>query len=171
MNTKTKDMVMMGLMMALVIVGTMVIQIPSPTGGYIHPGDAFIMLSAATFGRRGGFLAGGVGSALADFLSGYGHYVPFTLVIKGLMGFVMGMICESQGKHFKYTSARTILAGGLAAVIMVVGYFFTGWYMTGSAAVALASLWGNLVQGFGGLIIYIAIGVVMDKIGLKDMLK
>ena len=57
---------------ALVCTATMVIRIPTPgTNGYIHPGDALVILSGIFLGPVQGLLAAGSGSALADFRGGY----------------------------------------------------------------------------------------------------
>ena len=86
------------LMTALTTVLTIIIQIPVPqTKGYINLGDAMVMLSGALFGPLVGFVAGGVGSALADIVSGYAHWAPFTLLIKGFEGLVVGIFAEKKG--------------------------------------------------------------------------
>lgn len=100
---KTKEICLRGLMIALVTVSTMVLQIPvSATNGYIHLGDSMILLISVFFGWRYGMVAGGVGAALADLLSGYAHWAPFTLIIKGVMGLLVGKIAHytPQEKHF-----------------------------------------------------------------------
>ena len=73
---------------ALVCIGTMAIQIPIPLG-YMHLGNACILLMAAMFGPVTGMLAGGIGSAMADLLTGYTQWVLPTLLIKCAMGFVL----------------------------------------------------------------------------------
>ena len=46
MNSNLKKIVMTALFAALACVATMSIRIPTPgTGGYIHPGDAIVILS------------------------------------------------------------------------------------------------------------------------------
>ncbi|MGN1083913.1 MAG: ECF transporter S component, partial [Lachnospiraceae bacterium] len=81
MNSKLHKMVLTALFTALVCVATIIIQIPSPMQGYVNLGDCIILLSAWLLGPLYGFFAGGVGSALADLLTGYSHYAPGTLVI------------------------------------------------------------------------------------------
>ena len=81
-------LVMTGVLMALACVATMVIQIPSPTHGYMNLGDCVVLLSGCLLGPVYGAVAGGVGSALADLLSGYAVYVPGTLVIKAVMAYL-----------------------------------------------------------------------------------
>ena len=91
MNVRTTTL--FALLIALTTVATMVVQIPTPpTQGYINVGDSMIYVSALLFGPLAGLLAGGIGSALADWLTGYGQFAPYTLVIKGLEGLVVGLI-------------------------------------------------------------------------------
>ena len=73
MNSKStvtlKKLVMAALFAALACVATMSIKIPTPgTSGYIHPGDAIVILAGVVLGPAWGFLAGGIGSAMADLL-------------------------------------------------------------------------------------------------------
>ena len=71
----------------------MVIRIPVPrTGGYINLGGSAIYVSALLFGPTYGLVVGGIGSALADFIGGYAVFAPFTLIIKGIEGLVVGII-------------------------------------------------------------------------------
>ena len=52
---------MTALFAALACVATMSIRIPTPgTGGYIHPGDAIVILSGIILGPVYGMLAGGM---------------------------------------------------------------------------------------------------------------
>ena len=80
-----RAMVMTALLAALACVATLVIRIPSPTGGYMNLGDTVVLLSAYLLGPAWGAVAAGLGSALADLFSGYTAYVPATLLIKALM--------------------------------------------------------------------------------------
>ena len=85
-NSKLKKIVLTALFAALSCVATMSIKLPTPgTGGYIHPGDAMVILSGVVLGPWWGLLAGGIGSAMADLLGGYFVYVPITFAIKGLV--------------------------------------------------------------------------------------
>jgi hypothetical protein len=90
---KTQKLVLAALLTALVTVATIAFQVPVPaTKGYINLGDTVIFLAALLLGPRYGAIAGGVGSALADLLSPYAAWAPFTLVIKGLEGFIVGYV-------------------------------------------------------------------------------
>jgi uncharacterized membrane protein len=91
-DNATMQIILTGLMMAMIVVATILIVIPTPfTNGYIHLGDAMIFLSVLILGWKRGAVAAGVGSALADLLVGYAVWAPWTLVIKGAMGAVMGL--------------------------------------------------------------------------------
>ena len=69
-DSTLKKLVFAALFAALSCVATMVIKIPTPTGGYIHAGDAVVLLSAFLLGPWWGAAAAGLGSCLADILSG-----------------------------------------------------------------------------------------------------
>ena len=98
------SLTVMAMLIALVAVATLIIQIPVPgTQEYLHPGDCIIFLSAIFFGKKYGFVAGGLGSALADIISGYAFWAPWTFIIKGLMGFVVGVLAHYEhGNLFKW---------------------------------------------------------------------
>lgn len=81
-DKKLHRLVLAALFTALTTVMTMVIQVPSPMQGYVNLGDCGVLLSAWVLGPAWGGAAAGVGSMLADLLSGYAHYAPGTLVIK-----------------------------------------------------------------------------------------
>ncbi len=100
----TSKLTLTGVMTAAVTVATMAIMIPVPnTGGYIHAGDSMVFLSVLVLGWRYGAFAAGVGSALADLLSGYIIWAPATLIIKTLMAVLMGLAIEKAMKSKKNT--------------------------------------------------------------------
>lgn len=138
-------LVMTGVLMALACVATMVIQIPSPTHGYMNLGDCVVLLSGCLLGPVYGAVAGGVGSALADLLSGYAVYVPGTLVIKAVMAALVGTL---------YRRSRKLLPVGavLAELVMIVGYWLYDGFLMGSLAGSAAGIPSNIIQGvFGGV--------------------
>lgn len=161
---KTKDVCLQGLMIALVTVSTMVFQVPvSATQGYIHLGDSMILLISIFFGWRYGMVAGGVGSALADLLSGYAHWVPFTLIIKGLMGLIIGKVADYAGKEGSFFRLRNLLGSVLGLVWMIVGYFLGGAVLKSSFLVAATSIPENAVQAGAGLVIFLVVGYAFSK--------
>src|SRR5699024_10528955 len=107
-----KKVVMTALFAALTCAATMSIRIPTPgTGGYIHPGDALVILSGVILGPAYGFLAGGIGSALSDLLGGYFLYVPITMIIKGLVALVSGLIYQKLSKNQKLRYPAVAMGG------------------------------------------------------------
>lgn len=152
---------------ALVALLTMIFTIPIPaTRGYINLGDAMIFTTALLLGKRIGFLAGGMGSALADLLLGYAQWAPFTLVIKGLEGFIAGFLGHQSfmGKR-EEPIWKPLIALVLAGLWMVVGYFFAGSFLY-SVPAASVELPGNLFQAGGSIIIAIPLSLALRKSGI-----
>ncbi|MFA5537334.1 MAG: ECF transporter S component [Bacillota bacterium] len=111
------------LTIALVLVTTFAIKIPIPfTQGYIHPGDSMIFITAILFGWRFGALAGGIGSAMADLLGGYAHWAIPTLIIKAIMGGLVGWVGHDLLKLKKHHLFSSLLTAG--AIIAWVGFNF-----------------------------------------------
>lgn len=115
-----------GLFAALGCVGTMMLQVPSPSGGYMNLGDAAVILGAWLLGPAYGAIAGGVGPAMADLLSGYAVYVPATLVIKAVMALTAAGLYRALNKRGLFLCAVA------AEVPMVLGY----WLFDGALAAA-----------------------------------
>ncbi|TZE81827.1 ECF transporter S component [Calorimonas adulescens] len=150
------------LMVALVTVGTMVIKIPTPaTQGYVNVGDGFIILSGFLFGPTVGFIAGGIGSALADILSGYAVWAPWTLVIKGLMGVIVGLLAAFARKSV----LNKVLSFAVSEAWMVLGYYLASSIMFGFAA-AITDVTSNIIQGVAGVIVGTALTQVMQSVNV-----
>ena len=135
-------------MAALVAVATYAIQIPIPaTKGYLNFGDIVIFVSAILFGPVVGGFAGGVGSALSDVASGYAStYAPFTLIIKGLEGVIVGLIASRSNER------RNVLAIVIAGAEMVSGYFLAEFYGLSLGWAAATEVPFNILQiAVGGL--------------------
>ena len=111
-NSNLKKIVMTALFAALACAATMSIRIPTPgTGGYIHPGDAIVILSGIILGPVWGLAAAGIGSAMADLLGGYFIYVPITFAVKGIIAFIAGILYQKLGKTSKSRCTAVILGG------------------------------------------------------------
>ena len=146
-NNDITKLITAALLAALTCIATMFMQIPITGGGYIHPGDAFVLLSGILLGPIYGGLAGGIGSMLADLLSGYGVYEPATLIIK----FLAAMIAAQSFRHIRKNSV--ILAGIFSGIIVTSGYFVFECFLSGKWAGALAALPFNLLQNLAAIII------------------
>ena len=140
-----------GVLAAMIALLTAFVRLPVVMlKGYAHLGDVGILLSSLILGPFAAVPAAG-GSALADLLAGYAMYAPFTLLIKGPMGFFLGKWIAR-----KRLSARSVILTALVALFMVGGYFLADMLLYGLEA-AIASVVGNAVQGgalvAGGLVL------------------
>lgn len=162
MDEKTKELTMTGLLIALVTVATMMITIPVPaTEGFIHAGDGVIFFIAVFFGRKKGALAAGMGSALADLLLGYSMWILPTLIVKTIMGYLVGYIAGKGTRP--HIGILDIIAVSVGAIWMASGYLVAGSFIKGSLSVALTGLPWDLVQGFGGVALFIPVALAIGK--------
>ena len=153
---QTKKMVIAAMFAALACVATMAIRIPTPgTGGYIHPGDAVVILCGIFLNPGAAFLAAGMGSAMA-LLGGYFLYVPITFVIKGLVAFLAGHAFRRLSGHLKNRTVAVAICGLIDVALVAGGYCFCESFIYGTAA-AFASVPANLIQGASGLVISTAL--------------
>ena len=161
MNTRTKDIVLASLMAALTCIATMIIHIPSPLKGYINLGDCIVLSAGWILSPAYGFLAAGIGSALADFFSGYITYAPATFLIKGLMAVIA--FYGSQILHKKLDKLPSLIISGAAAeVVMILGYFVFEGFLYGFIPSAV-NIPANSVQGIAGLIIAILLIRIFER--------
>ena len=138
----------MALMTCLVIVSTMFIKLPIPmTSGYVHLGDSMIFLSVLILGKKNGSIAAGVGSAMGDILGGYAMWAPWTLVIKFVMAWILGMFVETFGKKGE------IIGMVIAGAEMTAGYYVASSMMYGSWIVTLMDIPWNVGQFAVGMAI------------------
>lgn len=162
-NDHVSKVVLSAMFAALCCVATMIIQIPTPMGGYVHLGDCLVLLSGFWLGPFYGMLAAGIGSMFADILSGYAHYAIATCIIKGACAFVSGAIYLK----LKKTSFSAIFGGIIAETIMVLGYFGFDGLILGSGIAAATGIPANAMQGVFGIIA----GFVLLKVFEKNVFK
>ena len=128
-NQKTiYAIVAVALFAALVFVGS-VIQVPVPAAfgmTRIHLGNIFCLLSGFMLGPVSGGLAAGIGSGLYDIII-YGDMLsaPFTLVFKGLLAGVCGLIAYA-GRAAAKKFSRNLIACITAAVVSSLFYMCKG---------------------------------------------
>lgn len=169
---KTKKLIFAALFAALTCVATMIIKVPTPTMGYIHPGDSIVLLSGFLLGPVYGGLAAGIGSMFSDLFGGYFSYAPATFVIKTLTAVFASLIFRAFTKKLSEVSAGkqaafTAISGTIGEAFMVFGYFVfeiflmaiatgDGFSSTSLAAGVASSASGipfNIVQGLFGVIL------------------
>jgi uncharacterized membrane protein len=159
----TKELAAMAIMGALTAVVTMFFFPFAPTGGFFNFGDSIVVTTALIFGPIVGAVAGGIGSALADVLLGYGAFAPYTLVIKGLEGFLVGYIGGPQNDPSK---SRLIIAWIVGGITIVAGYWFAEAFIMGlGITTANAEIIINIPQA-----IFAVLGIPIS-LAVKDRLK
>ena len=130
-SLNTRQIAVIAVMSALTMVATMISINFAPTGGYFNLGDVIVVTTALLFGPLIGGVAGGLGSALADMYLGYGVFAPFTLVVKGTEGFVVGYI--AGGKE-GVSRNRKIIAWLIGGIIIIAGYWISEVFFLGMTA-------------------------------------
>lgn len=170
-TSKIQKLTIAALFAALTCVATMIIKIPTPgTGGYIHPGDALVILCGIFLGPIYGGLAAGLGSALADLLGGYFIYAPITFIIKCLVAVIVFIVYHKLSVIIKPSVIRCIICGVFSTSIVVSGYFLYEFFISGTGG-AIASVPANIIQGASGLIISSILLPVLLKIPSFNNLK
>ncbi|MDR2175400.1 MAG: TIGR04002 family protein [Synergistaceae bacterium] len=160
------DFALAGFFAALIFVATAYLpRIPIGSGGYIHAGDTIVYLAASFLPRRLAMAAGGLGGALADVLSGFALWAPFTLFIK------MALALPFTDRSEKLLCARNIAALFAAFPVTVGGYYAAEWILTGSSSVPLVSLPYNALQAAGSAVLYFCIAAQMDRARIKSRLR
>ena len=142
-NENIKTITKMAVLTALTATLTLIIRIPTPTGGNINLGDLVIFITSFLLGGLKGGIVGGVGSATADLIGGSSNFVIATLIIKFLEGLVVGKLFDC----FKNKSSiAIILSASIGAIIMVLGYFIFEYFCFGIGA-AISVVIPNIFQG------------------------
>ena len=151
---------------AIVTIFTLVVRIPiAPTRGYLNLSDVAIFFVAFIFGPVSALVAGGLGTAIADLVGGYGQWAPISFVVRGLEGFLIGIVYNILIKK-DFRLNNIFLQGFLCfltgASVMVNGYFVAGIFMVGPGA-ALVEVPGNVMQALAGVVGGMSLAVAIKK--------
>lgn len=169
-DKKLRKLIITALMAAMTMIATMIIKVPSVTGGYIHPGDSMVILSGIILGPVYGGLAAGIGSMLADVFSGYAGFALATLMIKGLAALISSLIYINlnrllANKNQQLRLIPLLLSGFFAGIVVTGGYLFFEAYLLGLGLVtALTGVGFNIVQNVFGIILSIMLLPVLLKV-------
>lgn len=147
-KSTTYDLIVTALLIALVFIATKFINIKLPIGsqgGLIHFGNVMIYIATLVFGTRKGAIAGSVGMALFDILSGWVIWAPFTFVIRWIMSEIIGILAIRGGKNGHHVGWN-ITAIAVSGVWMIVGYYCTEIILYRNWIVALGSIPGDFIQ-------------------------
>lgn len=171
-DQKIKKLVIAALLTAMTCIATMIIKIPTPTFGYIHPGDGFVLLCGIILGPGAGALSAGIGSMFSDIFSGYASWAPATFLIKALTAAVAGFLFRSTARRqdnaflAKGRFFGVMIGGIVGEALMVLGYFlyeaalaafgsgsFTKAALSAGIVSSAAGIPFNILQGVSGIII------------------
>ena len=175
-----------GLFAALTLLATSVLRIPTPAFGYIHLGDCFVLLAGLLLGPIYGGLAAGAGSALSDLLAGYVVWIPGTFLIKFLTAAAAALIFQHLHNKKKSRSvsgsARIFLPAAVSGeLVMTAGYFLYNILivslvsstadagLAAAAAVSLAEIPFNLIQGCAGIVLAAILYPVFSRSLLRTL--
>ncbi|GHV41071.1 membrane protein [Clostridia bacterium] len=162
-NISVKDLCVCAMLTTIVFVMTLTVNIRLPiaaNGGLVHLGNVPLVAGAILFGRKKGAVAGAVGMALFDLMSGWALWAPFTFVVRGLMGYTIGAVSGvKQGRSLIFNTLG-IIAG---SACVIAGYYVTEAVLYGNWVSPALSIPGNLVQLTAGAVIGLPLAVVMQK--------
>lgn len=170
-RNKTSELALNGLLIAIVFIATYFIQFQLPfsaNGGLVHMGNVALFTIAIVFGPKKGAIAGAFGMGLFDILSGWMAWAPFTFVVRGVMGFIIGYIAQngknSPQKHVLYS----IIAIAVSSVWMIAGYYATEGILYGNWISPVNSIPGNITQISIGLLASVPLSLSLRKINLTS---
>ena len=123
-----------------------------------------IFLAVLVLGKKQGALAGGLGAALSDLLTGATLWVLPTFVIKLIMGWIMGSIVEMKLNE-KY---GWIIGAILGGIWQSIAYTLVKIPMVGMAP-AVASIPRILMQTLIGLVIYVVIAKLLERSSVVNL--
>lgn len=151
---------------ATILLATSIIKFSTGLGeGYIHLGDSIIYLTACVLPFPYCLIAGALGGALADILSGYAIWAIPTMLIKMLNAIPFAVICRKL-KTNKILCKQTVLMTVISGFITIIGYFVAECILY-SVASATLSLIGNTIQAVASGIIFIIMAAALDKTNFK----
>ena len=162
-TSSAKQVAINGISIALVFIATGFMNLRLPivaNGGLIHLGNVPLFLAAIIFGKKTGAISGAVGMALFDLFSGWTLWAPFTFIIVGIMGWVVGKITEDKSHNTILWYVIAILA---ALAIKIVGYYIAEGIIYGNWVAPAASIPGNIVQILTAAVIVLPLAKPLKK--------
>ncbi|AOS99130.1 MULTISPECIES: ECF transporter S component [Exiguobacterium] len=164
-STRTRQLVITAMSIALVLVATLFINIKLPiasSGGLVHMGTAMLFLIAILFGPRTALIAGAIGMGLFDLISGWTLWAPFTIVARGLQGYIVGRIAWSS-RYKGDNPGLNIFAMIVSAPVMLAVYYVCEGILYSNWVAPVASIPGNITQNVVGILVAIPVGIALKK--------
>lgn len=162
-DTKIKYISITGLMAAMITIMTAFIcHVPTGiNGGYIHFGDSLIYIAATILPTPYALAAAAIGGGLADLLTAPAWTIA-TIIIKMLI------TIPFTNNTTKIITPRNIIATLIAYFISGLSYYIAEYLLFGSVGALLSSMSGSLIQSGGSAIVFVFLGLALDKVNIKN---
>ena len=161
MSTKNNHpfrlLIFTSLFAAIIFIATTYLKLPLPVMGYVHLGDSLIFIAATLLPCPYALTAAAIGAGLADVIGGFPQYALATLVLKALTA-----LCFTA-KRGKSVCVRNLIALAPAVIINAGGYYIFEAFLYGSFISPLANITFNIMQSVSNGIIFVLIGMIIDK--------
>ena len=102
---------------------------------------------------------------MADVLTGSANWAFATIIIKPIL------VLFFTNKSDKIINVRNVFATIIAGIVGTVLYMVAEGIMYGSFVAAFALSLVGLIQPIGSFIVFIVLGLVFDKIKIKEIIK
>ncbi|MDU7666210.1 MAG: ECF transporter S component [Streptococcus salivarius] len=117
-SDKTRELVILSLYAALIIVSVQFIRIPFGPQ-FVHLGNALVVIAVLIFGSKKGALVATVGLGLFDIFNGYAAEVWITILESLIVCLVLYLVFEKLLKS-NDKMANIIIIGVIAAVTKII---------------------------------------------------
>jgi uncharacterized membrane protein len=154
------------MLIALVFVATLLLNIKLPitaNGGLVHLGTAMLFIASILFGPKKAAIAGAIGMGLFDIVAGWTLWAPFTIVARGLQGYIVGKIAWSNGRNGSSITFNIVATISSIPVMLAVYYLCEG-ILYNNWIAPMASIPGNIVQNVVGILVAIPVAIALKKI-------
>ncbi len=163
---RTFNLIITSMLISLVFVATNSLNIRLPiaaNGGLVHMGTAMLFIASILFGPKKAAIAGAVGMGLFDLFAGWTLWAPFTIIARGLQGYIVGKIAWSNGRNgssvpFNLLAMIVSIPPMLAVYYVCEGILYNNWIAP------VASIPGNIVQNVIGIIVAIPVAVMLKRV-------
>lgn len=157
-----RNVVLSGLFTAMIFVVTAYFPRIPTVRGYIHVGDSVIYIAACLLNQPAAAISAALGGFLADALTGYVVWAPYTAIIKA------ALTLPFTALGGRALSPRNFLAALAAFPITVGGYYLAAWMITGDKHASFAEVPFNALQAGGSMLIFLIVAAGMDKTDFKN---
>lgn len=132
-----KSLTQNAMWIAVIVVIILFTQIPIYPFGYVNTGDGVLMLLPLIYPLRRSLYIGCIAVAIADFLSAFPIYAPFSLIVKAI-----GIIIV----YYLHNKTGNLLSIYIACITMSISYSFVDCILLNSMTVLMPSFIANIPQ-------------------------